>query len=132
MAKLKPCRDCGHMISTNADRCPSCGVGKPGRGLTQRHPLMVLLALGFAISGVHSVVAAPMDTSTGGSREMVVSGAVVPEPVVREAPAASPPSPWALMIGFWLAPILLSMSLGWSIKASFETKQSETEPPNRP
>ncbi len=65
-------------------------------------------------------------------RDRIVSGAVVPEPVVREAPAASPPSPWALMIGFWLAPILLSMSLGGSIKASFETKQSETEPPNRP
>ena len=44
--------------------------------------------------------------------------------------AVPPSSPWALIFGIWLAPVLLYFGLGWSINAFFEAKQPE--PPSRP
>lgn len=33
---LKPCRECGHDVSTKAKACPSCGVDHPTRGALSR------------------------------------------------------------------------------------------------
>ena len=51
MAKLKPCRDCGHMLRPRADACPWCGTKKPAQRLLLRHPLIGLLAFGTFVYG---------------------------------------------------------------------------------
>ncbi|MGZ5586800.1 MAG: zinc ribbon domain-containing protein, partial [Methylobacter sp.] len=28
---LKPCRECGHLVSKSARTCPNCGVSKPAK-----------------------------------------------------------------------------------------------------
>lgn len=30
---LKPCRECGHNVSTEAAACPNCGVSNPSGGV---------------------------------------------------------------------------------------------------
>ena len=70
MDKLKPCRDCGHEVSRGAKSCPQCGQKKPGKGFTERHPLVGFMAIGMTIYVVANVVSTTT-TSSGGSTEMV-------------------------------------------------------------
>ena len=84
MTKVRACRACGKMVSRGAKACPSCGKGKPGRAFTERHPLMALGFIGFIVYVVATNVS-PTATEPGGSEEMVVPGAVIPE-----APAPPP------------------------------------------
>ena len=62
MARLKPCRDCGHMVSSRADACPWCRTTKPGQRFLQRHPLNGLLVLGTLLYGAFNVLAATAET----------------------------------------------------------------------
>ncbi len=74
MAELKPCHDCGHMVSRSADTCPSCGLGNPTQGLIGRwlKPLIVLAALGATVYWINSLAMVPEETV--GSTEIVVPG----------------------------------------------------------
>jgi hypothetical protein len=49
---LKPCRECGKEISTEATACPNCGVSKPtgGSGLGCGAVLLIVVGLGIAVS----------------------------------------------------------------------------------
>ena len=62
MARLKPCRDCGHMVSPRADTCPWCRANKPAQRFLQRHPLIGLLVLGILLYGAINVIAATAQT----------------------------------------------------------------------
>ncbi len=62
MVRLKPCRDCGHMVSPRADACPWCSTDKPAQSLLQRHPLIGLLVLGTLLYGAINVLATTAET----------------------------------------------------------------------
>jgi hypothetical protein len=62
MARLKPCRDCGHMVSPRADICPWCRANKPTQRFLQRHPLIGLLVLGILLCGAINVLAITAET----------------------------------------------------------------------
>ena len=57
MARLKPCRDCGHMVSPKADACPWCRTNKPAQRFLQRHPVIWLLVLSTLLYGAINVLA---------------------------------------------------------------------------
>ena len=57
MVRLKPCRDCGHMMSPRADACAWCGTNKPAQRFLQRHPLIGLLVLATLLYGAINVLA---------------------------------------------------------------------------
>ena len=57
MARLKPCRDCGHMVSPKADAYPWCRTNKPAQRFLQRHPVIWLLVLGTLLYGAISALA---------------------------------------------------------------------------
>ncbi len=65
MARLKPCRDCGRMVSPRADACPWCRKTKPAQSLFRRHPFIGILVLGILLYGAISVFAT---TAVAGSR----------------------------------------------------------------
>ena len=62
MARLKPCRDCGHMVSPKADVCPWCRTKKPAQRFPQRHPIIGLLVLGTLLYGAINVLATTAET----------------------------------------------------------------------
>ena len=62
MARLKPCRDCGHMVSPKADACPWCRTKKPTQRFLQRRPLIGLLVLGTLLYGAINVLAITAET----------------------------------------------------------------------
>ena len=64
MARLKPCRDCGHMVSLKADACPWCRTNKPAQTFLRRHPLIGLLVLGTLLYGAINVLATTAETGT--------------------------------------------------------------------
>ncbi len=65
MLRLKPCRDCGRMVSPRADACPWCRRTRPAQSLFRRHPFIGLLVLGILLYGTISVLAT---TAEAGSR----------------------------------------------------------------
>ncbi len=62
MARLKPCRDCGHMVSPKIGVCPWCRANKPAQKFLQRHPLIGLLVLGTLLYGAFNVLATTAET----------------------------------------------------------------------
>ena len=62
MARLKPCRDCGHMVSPREDVCPWCRANKPAQRFFRRHPLIGLLVLGTLLYGAINVLATTAET----------------------------------------------------------------------
>ncbi len=62
MTRLKPCRDCGHMVSLKADVCPWCRTNKPALTFFRRHPLIGLLVLGTLLYGAINVLATTAQT----------------------------------------------------------------------
>ena len=62
MTKLKPCRDCGHLLSPRADACPWCRTHKPAQSLLQRHALMGVLVLATLLYGAINVVVTTAET----------------------------------------------------------------------
>lgn len=62
MARLKPCRDCGHMVSPREEACPWCRTTKPTQRFLQRHPLIGLLVLGILLYGAFNMLATTAET----------------------------------------------------------------------
>ena len=62
MVRLKPCRNCGHMVSPREDACPWCRTEKPAQSLLQRHPLIGLLVLGTLLYGAINILATTAET----------------------------------------------------------------------
>lgn len=52
MAKLTPCRECGHQVSRMADKCPSCGVKNPFKADHIFRRFLLVLVLGVIVAGV--------------------------------------------------------------------------------
>ena len=57
MAKLRPCRDCGHMVSSKTDDCPWCGTSKPAQRFLLRHPVIGVLVFGTFLYGAVNALA---------------------------------------------------------------------------
>ena len=65
MTRLKPCRDCGHMMSPGEDACPWCRADKPAQSLLKRHLFIGLLVFGTFMYGAINVLAT---TAEAGAR----------------------------------------------------------------
>jgi len=46
----KPCRSCGHMVSTDAPSCPRCRVANPTHSWLRRNVVLVLVGVGVAVA----------------------------------------------------------------------------------
>ncbi|MGZ4994333.1 MAG: hypothetical protein ACXV79_09250 [Methylobacter sp.] len=46
---LKPCRECGHMVSKRAKTCPNCGVGKPVKNGSSINHIILALIFGWLV-----------------------------------------------------------------------------------
>lgn len=46
---LKPCRQCGQQIATDAKVCPHCGTAKPGKSFHARRGLLLVIVLLVAV-----------------------------------------------------------------------------------
>ena len=62
MARLKPCRECGHKVSPIAESCPWCRASKPAQKFLRRHPLVALLLIGTLLYGAINVLATTAET----------------------------------------------------------------------
>ncbi|MGZ5059385.1 MAG: zinc ribbon domain-containing protein [Methylobacter sp.] len=40
---LKPCRECGHLVSKSARTCPNCGVSKPAKNGSINRIILALI-----------------------------------------------------------------------------------------
>ena len=49
MAKLVSCKDCGHQISKNADKCPNCGKNKRTSTITWFAAIFIGIAVLWAV-----------------------------------------------------------------------------------
>ena len=70
MTKLRACRACGQMVSRGAKACPQCGQSKPGRGFTERHPLMAWGFIGLVVYIV-AINVSPTATEPAGNEVVV-------------------------------------------------------------
>ena len=72
---LKPCRECGTAVSTEAPTCPKCGVKNPIRKTS-----MVILLAGFFVLFVVCVSVSRNGPKTGGD---TTSAVAAPRPVEK-------------------------------------------------
>ena len=71
MAKLKPCPDCGHQVSTKAYTCPSCG-GVLKAGIIRR----TIRAIFYLVAIFYAMVAFIYITTQAGSLPTFMPGYV--------------------------------------------------------
>ena len=74
---LKPCRECGENVSSEASSCPKCGIKAP---VKKKMGVGSWLVLGIVGLGILSAVLTPGEEPSGGSSTRLEDIRDAPEP----------------------------------------------------
>lgn len=93
---LKPCRECGKAVSTDASKCPHCGTPHPTSKFSRgARGCLWVIGVVFALGILSTLVPETEDVDSTAQQTS-------PVPVVQSSPVASPADPAQTAINKWL------------------------------